>query len=141
MGRRWASAYFDREYNAWAVGRHDLSRGGRAESFSTYPDQASAEAAARGENDEEERRDAARRTITHNETVQALNDAAEFRRRFPGRSYDYNWFVVQFNLAIDKAKSRGWQWEVYQAAVKAALDASKTAPKPAAKRARAARKT
>ena len=126
MPRYWSSAYFDREFNSWAVGRHDTSRAGRAEAFSTYPDKETAERVAREENAEEERRDRARRTVTHNETTQALKDVEEFRRRFPSEPFSYNWFVVRFNTASDQAQGR-WKWEIYRAAAEAALAAKKSA--------------
>lgn len=130
MGRRWSNAYFDREYNAWTVARHDTSRAGRAESFTTFPSKEAAERAAREENAEEERQIAARKTITHDEVTQALADVDDYRRRFPGSPYEYNWFVVRFNRASEQAKG-AWKWDVYNDAVKAAL-----APPTSSKRTR-----
>ena len=127
MGRR-SSAYFDREHNAWTVGRYDTSRAGRAESYSTYPDRATAERVAREENAQEERREDARRTIKHSETVQALADAEEYKRRFPGHPYNETYFVVRFNMASDNAP-KGWKWEVYREAAKTAMAVAPSAEK------------
>lgn len=131
--QRHSQAYFDRGLNSWIVGRWDRQRAGSPDAYSTYKDKATAERVAREENEEERRSADARKTITHNETVQALKDVTEYKRRWPGTPYQEVYFISQFNSLIDQVRG-GWEWDVYRDAVKAAF-----ADLPAPKRARAKR--